>query len=149
MKRRLRELMMWFSRETWRKKRRRVIYYSNPKDSEWSTSHWNWALHFILLLLLTIVCGYYCSHWIFPSIHRTSNIWNILFVLMRDMLTGTNVSWPNISLVPPDSSSKIVLTKQMDYRTPREKSGEFVNLMSCRLQNHKQVVRHCSTEHLF
>lgn len=68
---------------------------------------------------------------------------------MRGMLTGPNVSWPNISSVPPDSSWKIVLTKQMNYGAPWEKSGEFVNLTSCRLRNHNQVAWHCSIGHLF
>lgn len=68
---------------------------------------------------------------------------------MRGMLTGPNVSWPNISSMPPDSGSKIVLTKQMSYGTPWEKPGEFVNLTSCRLWNHNRVVWHCSIGHLF
>lgn len=43
----------------------------------------------------------------------------------------------HISSMPPCSRAKIVVAKLMNYWT--SKSGEFVNLTTCRLQNHNQV----------
>lgn len=145
--------MMWFSKEPWSKKRRRIIYQSNLEDSEWSILHWNWGPWFYSSGIALPHCGYYCSQWkllaFFHQSIRLKCITGILFVSIRGMLTGPNMSWPNISPVPADSNSKIVLTKQMDYGTPWEKSRQFVNLTSCRLQNHDQMVYHFSTGHLF
>lgn len=42
---------------------------------------------------------------------------------MRVMLTEHSLwGWFNTSSMSADNSSKIALTKQMNYRTPREKS---------------------------
>lgn len=72
---------------------------------------------FILLLVL-LYCSpsqlWYCSHWKLIFTHqfiRYKHGRDILLVLIRVMLTGPNV-WDDP--IPADSSSKIVLTKQMN-----------------------------------
>lgn len=98
-------------------------------------------LDFFLLLFLTIVMDitaasgssfFFCQSIRFhtykshPVCINKNHAQRILWKLIQ-----------HISSMPPCSRAKIVLAKLMNYGT--SKSGEFVSLTTCRLQNNNQV----------
>lgn len=135
--------MIRFIREPKRKKRNEMIHWSNPKYSKWSTLCWTWAPWFYSPHVAHPCCGYYCSHWklwFFFLFHQS-----IRFQTYKRHPVCINKNprtlWKliqRISSMLPCRWAKIVLAKWMNYGT--SKSGEFVNLTTCRFQNPSQVI---------
>lgn len=95
-------------------------------------------------------CGYYCSHWkLLTFFHQSIRLQThkrhpICINETRAQRTQCELTQYILNATWQQFKNSADKTDEL-----WEKSGEFVNLMSCRLQNHNQIVWHCSVGYVF